>query len=172
MFENDHLNEDNKWRKLFEILPVGVSILGPDHKVLEFNERLGEILGITKEGMSQGQYVNRVYVHSDGKPMKPEEFPSTIAISEQKIVKNIEIGIIKEDGLTIWTRVDAAPLPFPDAVCVVVTTDITEQKHIEADLKKSKREAEQLNKFSVDRELKMVELKKEVEELKAKLEGR
>lgn len=101
--------------------------------------------------------------------MKPEEFPSSIAIKEQRIVESVEIGVVKEDGSTVWTRVSAAPLPFPEAICVIATTDITEQKNIEDALRKSMRESEQFNKFSVDRELKMAELKKEIEELKKQL---
>lgn len=128
MFENNHLSEENKWRRLFGILPVGVSILGPDRKLVEFNDRLGEILDITKEALEQGLYANRKYIHADGTPMKPEEFPSSIAINEQKTVKDVEIGVVKEDRNTVWIRVSAAPLPFPEAVCVLVTTDITEQK--------------------------------------------
>lgn len=172
MFENNHHNEENKWRRLFDILPVGVSILNPEHKLVEFNDRLGEILEITKDGLEHEQYAKRKYIRADGIPMNPGEFPSSIAIKEQKIVKDVEIGIVKEDGNTIWTRVSAAPLPFPEAACVLVTTDITEQKKIENSLRKSMREADQLNKFSVDRELRMVELKKEIEELKAKLAGK
>lgn len=169
MFEHDHNAQDNKWKKLFDILPVGVSIVGPDHKLVEFNDRLSEILGITKEGMERGQYMHRKYFRADGTPMDLKEFPSSVAIAEQRIVKGVEVGVVKEDGNTVWTRVSAAPLPFPDAICVIVTTDITEQKHMEESLRRSINEAEQLNKFSVDRELRMVELKKEIEELKAKL---
>lgn len=65
MFQNNPHNVENKWKILFDILPVGVSILGPERKVVEFNDRLGEILGITKEGLEQGQYVNRKYIHAD-----------------------------------------------------------------------------------------------------------
>lgn len=169
MFQNNPHNVENKWKTLFDILPVGVSILSPERKVVEFNDRLGEILGITKEGLEQGQYVNRKYIHADGSVMKPEEFPSSIAIKEQRIVKPVEIGVVKEDGSIVWTRVSAAPLPFPEAICVIATTDITEQKNIEDALRKSMHESDQLNKFTIDRELKMTELKKEIEELKAKL---
>lgn len=172
MFENNNVNEENKWRKLFSILPVGVSILGPEKKIVEFNERLGEILGITKEGMEAGVYTQRKYIHADGTLFLPAEFPSFIAIEEQRTVKDVEIGVVKEDGSIVWTRVSATPLPFPEAVYVIVTDDITDQKKIEEELRRSKREADQLNKFTIDRELKMVELKKELEEVKAKLERR
>lgn len=47
--------------------------------------------------------------------------------------------------------------------------DITEQKEIEEKLKKYTLELERFNKLAIGRELKMVELKKEIEELKKRL---
>jgi len=46
--------------------------------------------------------------------------------------------------------------------------DQTERKKIEADIKKKNTELEKLNNFMVNRELKMTELKKELERLKKK----
>ena len=43
--------------------------------------------------------------------------------------------------------------------------DQTERKKIEADIKKKNTELEKLNNFMVNRELKMTELKKELERL-------
>lgn len=50
-------------------------------------------------------------------------------------------------------------------------TSINERKDLEADLKKKVDSLERFNKVSVDRELKMIQLKKEIEELKKKPEG-
>jgi hypothetical protein len=44
--------------------------------------------------------------------------------------------------------------------------DITERKRVEAELKEKVKELESFNKLAVDRELKMVELKKEIESLR------
>ncbi len=123
-----------KWRTLFELLPVGVSILDKKGKISEFNSALAKILDITKEGLRDGIYNKRKYIHSDSTPIKREEFPSMLATKEQKNIYNVEIGVLKGNTKKIWTKVSAAPLPFLEEACVVVTTDITEQKIVENEI--------------------------------------
>lgn len=53
---------------------------------------------------------------------------------------------------------------------VGVILDITERKKLENDTKKKTEEIQKLNRFMVGREIKMIELKKEIENLKAKLQ--
>ncbi len=119
---------EEKWRSLFEILPVGISVLDTDHALTEFNPALAKIMGVNIEGLGDSIYKQRKYIHSDGSLMPPEEFPSTRAIQEQTVIQSVEVGIVKEDGGTIWTEVSAAPLLLPGLECVIVTTDITERK--------------------------------------------
>lgn len=131
-----------KWRELFMISPVGVSILDKNGKVAECNPELEKILGITQEHLRNGEYQERKYLRPDNSPMPPVEFPSTVAIREQRIVRHVEIGVVKENGTTIWTDVSAAPLPFHGAACVIVTADITESKAKREKLKAAKDDAE------------------------------
>lgn len=63
--------------------------------------------------------------------MSPGEFPSVRAAREKKVIRNVEIGVAREDGCLIWTSVSAAPLFLPNATAVVVTADITERKEAE-----------------------------------------
>jgi PAS domain S-box-containing protein len=121
-----------KWHSLFAILPVGVSLLGADYSVVEFNPALGKILDMTPESLRIGAYRNRRYVLADGSEMPPQEAPSHRAIREQKVIQAVEVGVLKEDGQTIWTEVCASPLQLPHYACVVVTSDITERKRAEA----------------------------------------
>lgn len=121
-----------KWRSLFTILPVGVSILDQHNRISDMNLALEKILGITHQGLLEGDYKQRRYLAADGSPLRHEEFPSTRAVREQRIIEHVEIGVVKEDSETIWTEVSAAPLPFPDAVCVIVTSDITDRKRLTA----------------------------------------
>ena len=91
-----------KWRRLFDILPVGVSISKADREVLEFNSALGQILGIDKAGMHSGVYGNRNYFKPDNSLMNLEDFPSYIAIQENKAIRDFEFYAEKEDGSSLW----------------------------------------------------------------------
>jgi len=121
-----------KWHTLFDILPVGVSIRNKQGQILEFNAALGKILEITEEGIRNGAYRQRKYLNSDSVEMKPEEIPSYIALNEQRVVQNVVVGVLKEDGGLVWTEVSAAPLPMSDELCAIVTRDITERRRNES----------------------------------------
>lgn len=158
---------EEKWGRLFQILPVGVSILDSRSTISDMNPALENILGITKEKLLAGDYRKRRYIHADSTPMLPEEFPSFRAVKEQKIIEHVEIGVVKEDGSIIWTDVSAAPMSFPNATCVIVTSDITARKKSEDMLKVKLAELEKINNLLVGREIRMMEMKKEIAELKA-----
>lgn len=118
-----------KLRTLFELLPVGVSVITPDRNIIEMNGALEKMLGIDREGLLRGNYTGRSYLRADGTPMLPHEFASLRALTEQRPVHDVETGVELEDSRVIWTNVNAAPLP--DEGVVVVTLDITERKQAE-----------------------------------------
>ncbi len=120
-----------KWRALFEILPVGLSILDDQHGLKEFNPALTRILQIDPEAMRRGAYVQRKYLRADGTALPREELPSVRAAQEQAAFRSFEIGVQTEGGDLIWTEVNAAPLNVPGYSTVLTTTDITERKRIE-----------------------------------------
>jgi len=129
--EQASIERERKLAKLFELLPVGISILNEDRKVSYTNPALKKILGMSEEGLLQGAYRNRKYLRGDGSPMSLEEMPSTRVFKEKRDVNDLEIGVIKEDEGIIWTRVSALPVDFPDWKVVIVTSNITEHKQAE-----------------------------------------
>jgi PAS domain S-box-containing protein len=130
---------EGEWKlwTLFEMLPVGVSILDAERKMLYSNRALERILDISREGLFKGDYKTRTWLRPDGTLMPAEEFASVRAIKEEKAVYNVETGVVKEDGKVVWTSVSAVPVAFPDWKVVIVTSDITEHKRSEEALKKS-----------------------------------
>ena len=138
---------EEKWHKLFEILPVGVSIVNADNKILEVNSALAQILDLTKEELLDDKYKNRSYFRSDMSPLPAEEFPSIRALREKKVIKDVEIGIKKEDGSLIWTNVSAAHLSSLNAT-VTITADITERKQSEAALLERQRELKEAQRLA------------------------
>jgi len=58
-------------------------------------------------------------------------------VAEQRPIENVEIGVIKEGGETIWTNVSAVPVDLPDWQVVIVTSDITSRKRAEEALRRN-----------------------------------
>jgi PAS domain S-box-containing protein len=127
---------EEKLRKLFQVLPVGISFLNHQGQISEMNSALTDILGLSKHELLEGRYRQRRYIRSDGSAMPPSEFASVRALEEKKTIHNVETGIVKEDGSTIWTSVHAAPVDVADVDVVVATIDITERKKAEETLHK------------------------------------
>jgi PAS domain S-box-containing protein len=128
---------EKKLKTLFEILPVGISILDAERKIVYGNPALATILDIPGEGLFRGDYARRTYLRPDGTPMPAEEFASSRAIKERRAVHDVETGVVKEDDTVIWTNVSAVPVTFPDWKVVIVTSDITERREAQQKLKEA-----------------------------------
>ncbi len=128
---------EQKLERLLEILPVGVSILNAERKLVFENPTLEHILEINSEGLKSGAYKKRIYLSADGSPMPPDRFASVQAANSGQAVYNVETGVVKENGETTWASVSAVPVNFPDWKTVIVTTDITERKRSEEKLSES-----------------------------------
>jgi PAS domain S-box-containing protein len=128
---------EEKLKNLLDILPVGVSILDGDRQVVFSNPAVRQILHISEEGLSRGDYRQRNYLAADGTPMPPEGFASVQAQKSGQAVYHVETGVVKEDGQIIWTSISAVPLNFPDWKTVIITADITERKQAEEKLRES-----------------------------------
>ena len=128
---------EGKLKALFNLLPVGVSITDKERNILDANLALERIMGLSRSDLLKGKYGSRKYIRSNGTEMPADEFPSVRALKEKGSIQSSEIGIIKEDGSTIWTDVSAISLPFSDGQVVVTTRDITESKKTAEKLQKA-----------------------------------
>lgn len=138
------LKLQEEMRTIFDILPVGVTVIDDKWNILNRNQSIERIVGMNREDMIMTKYKNRRYIRGDGTPMPVEEMPSMISIKEQRTVEGVEIGIVGEDGPDIWVSVSAAPLPGRGAL--VVTSDITRRKQDREMLKQHVEEIEDTNK--------------------------
>ncbi len=123
----EHRQYEQKLRTLIELLPIGISVLGPSRRFQLVNSALSEILHLTEDQLLSGEHEKRTYVRTDGSPFPPSEFPSNRAVVEEQLIRDVEIGVVKAEGQHIWTRVSAAPLPFDDWRVLIATVDITDR---------------------------------------------
>jgi PAS domain S-box-containing protein len=139
---------EKKLKALFEVLPIGVSILDAERNIVFNNPALERILGMTRDGFVREDFKSRKYLRPDGTQMPEEEFASIRAIRERRSVHNVETGVLMEDGNVIWTNVNAVPVAFPDWKVVIITTDISERKLKEAELRESEQKISEALEFN------------------------
>ena len=130
-----------KLHAVFEVLPIGISILNEERQVVQNNPALEAILKLPRARLEADNHTHRIYVRSDGTPMPPVEFPTMRALAEQKPVRD-QVGVVAEDGSLIWTDVSAAPMPFSDWKVVAAVADITDLRRAEQALQQANDELE------------------------------
>jgi diguanylate cyclase (GGDEF)-like protein/PAS domain S-box-containing protein len=126
-----------KYRVLFQSVPIGISITDEAGKIIEANPASERILGVsTQEHTSEAfDRKNWQIIQPDGTPMANEEFASVIALTENRAIENVEMGIVKPDGATSWISVTASPIPLEGYGVAIAYTDITRRKQAEAALR-------------------------------------
>ncbi len=142
-----------------------------------FTPRYYEILGfeVNEFPATYDHWMSMVY--PDDKKRVEAELQTGVA-SGQKFV--VDVRLKKKDGSYCWYSTRGKTISKNgDGTAkrmVGTLTDISERKKIEEELQNSKAEmqekfdeARKLNELTVDRELKMVELKEKIKELESKL---
>jgi PAS domain S-box-containing protein len=119
---------EEKFKTLFGIAPVGISVLDQQLNVIDANPALERILRLSREELLGGTWRARAYLDATGTRKPREEMTSVQAVVEKRPFNDVETGIVTENGEIIWTQVSATPLDLPDTSAVVITQDITERK--------------------------------------------
>jgi PAS domain-containing protein len=157
--------------ELINVINVGIFIQDETTKVIACNDSSLELLGITfEQAFGTTAYHPRWKVSTeDGEAFPPTQFPVTIASKTNKACKDTVMGIyrpILED--TMWLLVSAVPLiRSTDSLkqVVVTFTDISGRVRETHEIKSKNKVLSNTNGMMIDRELKMVQLKKEIAEL-------
>jgi diguanylate cyclase (GGDEF)-like protein/PAS domain S-box-containing protein len=139
------LNEE-KWRGVFDLLPVGVAVVDANNRISDSNQAFAHILGLSVGEVESGAYLNHKYLHPDLRPMMVGDSPSARALREQAVVRDMEIGISREDGDVLWTSISAAPLPSGQGAALVMV-DIRGRKELETALRERVKDLTCLHEF-------------------------
>ena len=138
-----------KFRVLFDMFPVGISIHGEDGGTVEVNRRSQEIFGIGNEALyRRGIDVEAWKIQQpDGNLFPADQLPANRAMREQRLIENVEMGIPKPDGSIVWLSVSAAPLPLEGYSVAAVYQDITLKRESERQLIDAKAKAEEATRL-------------------------
>jgi PAS domain S-box-containing protein len=131
----------------------------------------------------------------DGQEVKPEDLPMQVACRENREVLDQELEIIRSDGSSLYELARASPLLDAEGKirgCIAAFLDITDRKRTDQALRESEEqsrkrvveletlrtilqeklhELETFHDIAVDRELKMIQLKRGNEQLQSEIQG-
>ncbi|MBU2513516.1 cache domain-containing protein [bacterium] len=139
------MNEE-KYRMLFHSVPLGIIVTDKTGEIIETNSTSERLLGWSKSDHKTRRIDADGWktIRSDGTMMPPSEYASVRALKENRIVGDIEMGILSLMNQKTWISVTAAPIPLDNYGVLVVYTDITDRKLAEEKIKASLKEKEVL----------------------------
>jgi len=125
-----------KYRIMFENLPLAVGITDHEARLLEVNKAFEELHGSTRQELMRQRMDERRFSlrHPDGSTLTADQAPSLRAAREQAVVR-MDVFVQRPDGGTSFVQCTAAPLPLPGYGAVLALVDITEQRRMEQIIK-------------------------------------
>lgn len=102
-------------KRLFDALPIGVTIHGPDGRVLSANPAAESILGVTLDELLALEPGDSRWatLREDGSAMPVEERPLARVLASGQPVQAAVLAVVRQhDGERCWLRVSATPLHF------------------------------------------------------------
>lgn len=154
----------DEWEMTFDSVPDLIAILDDQHRITRVNRAMARRLGLNPE-----ECIGRIcYESVHGTDEPPPFCPHTLTLADgMEHVAEVHEEHLGGDFLVTTT-------PLPDTVegmgrTVHVARDITDRKRTEQEILRHMEELERFNRVSVGRELRMIELKKEINELCARL---
>jgi PAS domain S-box-containing protein len=141
-----------KYRVLFKTFPLGVLVTDHKGRIIEVNAEAERLLELKADEIFERSYKSKewVFFHKDGSPMEYEEIPSTLALKNDELVENIEMGIKKKNDEVIWVNTTAAPIPLKDYGVLIIMADISDRIRIENELINSEERYRKLVENSPD----------------------
>ena len=118
---------EEKYRVLFNTFPLGITISDSSGNIVENNDRARELLGLINNGnrLQEIDEEQWKYIRPNGTLIPKEDSPIMKATKENRVIKNVEMGIVKPHSEVTWLNVTAAPLLLENFSVVTSYNDIT-----------------------------------------------
>jgi PAS domain S-box-containing protein len=153
-----------KFRAYFEHSQVGMVVTHPDKGWLEVNQRLSDIFGYPFDELKEIGWTK--LTHPDDLDEDLQNFQSMINGDFDSYTMNKRM--LRKDGQTVFINLSVSCVRDANGEVDKVLAsllDITESKKTEVELQRRFGELNRFRKIAIGRELKMIALKKEINQL-------
>jgi PAS domain S-box-containing protein len=151
-------------RTIFEQAAVGIVYAGLDGRFVRFNQRLAEITGYPQEELHQLTF--QTITHPDD--LEADLLHIRRLLSGEISSFSMDKRYVRKDGSPVWVNLAASlvrDLNGEPGYFIAIIEDIEARKRAQDQIQTQVEELTRLNSAMVGRELRMIELKKEVNEL-------
>jgi PAS domain S-box-containing protein len=144
-----------------------ITLIGPQGTFALVNPKFCEFSGYSEEETKSLHFSK--LIHPEDLPLFTDRYRRTLA--GEDVPSNYQFRIIRKTGEVIFIDFNANVIKKDGENIGIqaIARDITERKQAEKELQERMKELEKWHKLTVDRELRMIELKKRIEELESQL---
>lgn len=133
---------EERYRSVVEVLAEGIVLQDAGGRIVAFNDRAGQILGLTRDRLTGRTSHDPDWraVREDGTPFPGDEHPAMVALRTGRPVFDVLMGVERATREQVWLSINA--IPFGDTTRQVVASfhDVTEARRLNARLLDSLRE--------------------------------
>jgi PAS domain S-box-containing protein len=142
---------EERWRNLFESVPVGVNMVGLNRHYVAANPAFQRMTGYSEAELRSLTPVD--ITHEDDRDST--EAIMSAQLASQPYVQHREKRYLRKDGGMIWTEVDAflAPVAGSAPLLAGVAVDITERKRADEALRDARADLERMARLTTMGEL-------------------
>jgi PAS domain S-box-containing protein len=157
--EEDIMESNTKFRAIFENNSAAISIISPDTTLVMVNDEYCKMSGYTREEVIGTSWTRQI-PPEDLERLK--EYNRRRLIDPKDAPDKYEFTFYNKNGEIVHSFMSVSMF---NRMIIASFIDITPRIRVEQDLQKKMDELLQFQRLTVDRELKMIELKKEINEL-------
>ena len=158
---NEPAQTTNQYETYIEFSPTPLFVANKDAHYVFVNKAAAELLGYSREELLTFTFNNIIFKEDTN------DIFSSFEVLKKEGKLTTEVRLKARDGRAVNVKLNAVALPTGNVLAFC--EDITYIKDIEQELKEKIAQLEKSNKFMFDREVKMVELKQEIESLKKQI---
>lgn len=165
----DHQNElEKRFEAAFETSPIGIALVSTEGKWLKVNPSICEIVGYSASELMSKTFQDITFEEDLEKDLDKVKQVLEGVIDNYQMEKRY----IRKNGSVVWALLSVSlvrsnhgkPLYFVSQI-----VDINNQKNYEKNIEMKVKELEKINNLMSGREVKMIELKRENEQLRSQL---